>query len=31
MSQPKFQAMSQKELQDYMLSHRDDQQAFMLI
>lgn len=28
MSQPKFQAMSQKELQDYMLSHRDDQQAF---
>ena len=28
MSQPKFQEMSQKELQDYMLSHRDDQQAF---
>jgi hypothetical protein len=28
MSQPKFQAMSQKELQNYMLAHRDDQEAF---
>jgi len=28
MSQPKFQAMSKKELQNYMLSHRDDQEAF---
>lgn len=28
MSQPKFQAMSQKELQNYMLTHRDDQEAF---
>jgi hypothetical protein len=28
MSKPKFQAMSQKELQDYVLAHRDDQEAF---
>jgi hypothetical protein len=28
MSQPKFQEMSQKELRDYTLSHRDDQEAF---
>ncbi len=28
MSQPEFQTMSQKELQKYMLSHRDDQEAF---
>ncbi len=25
MSQPNFQAMSQKELQKYVLSHREDQ------
>ena len=28
MSQTKFQEMSQKELRDYTLSHRDDQEAF---
>ncbi len=28
MNQPDFQAMSQKELQNYMLSHREDQEAF---
>jgi hypothetical protein len=28
MSQPNFQAMSQKELQKYVLAHRDDQEAF---
>jgi hypothetical protein len=28
MSQPNFQAMSQKELQKYMLDHRDSQEAF---
>jgi len=28
MSQTKFQEMSQKELLDYTLSHRDDQEAF---
>jgi hypothetical protein len=28
MSQPNFQAMSQKELQSYVLAHRDDQEAF---
>lgn len=28
MSQPNFQAMSQKELQKYMLAHRDNQEAF---
>jgi hypothetical protein len=28
MSQPNFQAMSQKELQRYVLDHRDDQDAF---
>lgn len=27
-SKPNFQAMSQKELHDYVLAHRDDQQAF---
>jgi hypothetical protein len=28
MIQPNFQAMSQKELQSYVLAHRDDQEAF---
>ena len=28
MNQPDFQAMSQKELQNYMLSHREEQEAF---
>ncbi|MGK7904358.1 MAG: hypothetical protein AB4352_23685 [Hormoscilla sp.] len=28
MNQPLFQAMNQKELQAYMLSHRDDDEAF---
>lgn len=28
MSQPNFQVMSQEELQKYMLSHRNDQEAF---
>lgn len=28
MSRPDFQAMSQKELQSYVLAHRDDQEAF---
>jgi hypothetical protein len=28
MIQPNFQAMSQKELQNYVLAHRDDQEAF---
>lgn len=28
MSKPNFQAMNQKELQDYVLAHRDDQEAF---
>jgi hypothetical protein len=28
MNQPNFQAMSQKELHDYFLSHREDQAAF---
>jgi len=28
MSQPNFQSMSQKELQRYVLSHREDQGAF---
>ncbi|MBE9037681.1 DUF6887 family protein [aff. Roholtiella sp. LEGE 12411] len=28
MSKPNFQAMSQKELHDYVLAHRDDQEAF---
>lgn len=28
MSKPDFQAMSQKELQAYVFSHRDDQDAF---
>jgi hypothetical protein len=28
MNQPDFQAMSQKELQRYVLSHREDQAAF---
>lgn len=28
MSKPNFQAMSQKELQNYVLAHRDDQEAF---
>jgi hypothetical protein len=28
MSKPNFQAMSQKELHDYVLTHRDDQEAF---
>lgn len=27
-SKPNFQAMSQKELHDYVLAHRDDQEAF---
>lgn len=28
MSKPNFQAMSQKELHDYFLNHRDDREAF---
>jgi hypothetical protein len=28
MSKPNFQTMSQKELHDYVLAHRDDQEAF---
>lgn len=28
MSLPDFRAMSQKELHDYFLAHRDDQEAF---
>ena len=28
MSRPNFQAMSQKELHDYFLTHRNDQEAF---
>lgn len=28
MSQPDFRSMSQKELQRYVLSHREDQEAF---
>jgi hypothetical protein len=28
MSKPSFQAMNQKELQSYVLEHRDDQEAF---
>ena len=28
MSKPNFQAMSQKELHDYFLAHRDDREAF---
>lgn len=28
MNQPNFQAMSQKELQKYVLAHREDQAAF---
>ncbi|MGJ3247745.1 MAG: DUF6887 family protein [Elainellaceae cyanobacterium] len=28
MSQPNFQSMNQKELHDYVLAHRDDQEAF---
>jgi hypothetical protein len=28
MIQPDFQAMSKKELQSYVLAHRDDQEAF---
>jgi len=28
MSKPNFQAMNQKELHDYVLTHRDDQEAF---
>ncbi len=28
MNQPNFQAMSQKELHNYVLSHREDQTAF---
>jgi hypothetical protein len=28
MSKPNFQSMSQKELQAYVLAHRDDQEAF---
>ncbi|MEW5861112.1 MAG: hypothetical protein AB1861_27675 [Cyanobacteriota bacterium] len=28
MSKPNFQAMSQKELHDYFLTHRDDREAF---
>ena len=28
MSKPNFATMSQKELQDYFLTHRDDQEAF---
>jgi hypothetical protein len=28
MSKPNFQAMNQKELHHYVLTHRDDQEAF---
>jgi hypothetical protein len=28
MNQPNFEAMSQKELQRYILAHREDQEAF---
>jgi hypothetical protein len=28
MSKPNFHAMSQKELHDYVLAHREDQEAF---
>ena len=28
MSKPNFQGMSQKELRDYFLTHRDDREAF---
>ena len=28
MSKPNFATMSQKELHDYFLTHRDDQEAF---
>ena len=28
MSKPNFQAMNQKDLQNYVLAHRDDQEAF---
>ncbi|BAY31502.1 hypothetical protein NIES2107_33610 [Nostoc carneum NIES-2107] len=28
MNKPNFQAMSQKELHDYVLTHRNDQEAF---
>ncbi|WP_442949923.1 DUF6887 family protein [Nostoc sp.] len=28
MSKPNFHAMSQKELDDYVLAHREDQEAF---
>lgn len=28
MSKPNFQVMSQKELHDYVLAHRDDREAF---
>lgn len=28
MNTPNFQAISQKELHDYVLAHRDDQEAF---
>ena len=28
MSKPNFQAISQKDLQDYVLAHRDDLEAF---
>jgi hypothetical protein len=28
MSKPNFEAMSQKELHNYVLAHRDDQEAF---
>ena len=30
MSKPNFQAMSQKDLHNYILAHRDDQEAFYL-
>ena len=28
MSKPNFQSMSQKELHDYVMAHRDEQEAF---
>ena len=28
LNRPNFQAMSQKDLQDYVLAHRDDREAF---
>lgn len=28
MSKPNFQAMNQKDLHNYVLAHRDDQEAF---